>query len=68
MPDTVKSLKIENDELKNQVIGLKADLKHFEESILKKLQDMKLKWLQLRHQLIVRWLKALTISVMRMMI
>jgi hypothetical protein len=40
MPDTVKSPKIENDELKNQVIGLKADLKHFQESILKMLQDM----------------------------
>ena len=33
MPDTVKSLKIENDELKNQVIGLKADLQRFQESI-----------------------------------
>lgn len=40
MPDTVKSLKKENDELKNQVIGLKADLKSFQESIQKKLQDM----------------------------
>ena len=40
MPDTLKSLKIENDELKNQVIGMKADLKNFQESIQKKLQDM----------------------------
>jgi cell division septum initiation protein DivIVA len=40
MPDTVKSLKIENDELKNQVIGLKEDLQHFQDSMLKKLQDM----------------------------
>ena len=36
----VKSLKIENDELKNQVIGLKEDLQHFQDSMLKKLQDM----------------------------
>ena len=40
MPDTLKSLKIENDELKNQVIGMKADLKNFQESKQKKLQDM----------------------------
>ena len=40
MPDTLKSLKKENDELKNQVIGLKADLKNFQELIQKKLQDM----------------------------
>jgi hypothetical protein len=38
MPETVKSLKVENDALKTQVNHLKEDLKSFQDTMLKKIQ------------------------------
>jgi chromosome segregation ATPase len=40
MPDTLKSLKVENDELKRHVNQLKGDFKNLQDTMLKKIQDL----------------------------
>ena len=40
MPETIKSLKIENDSLKSQIISLEKDFKSFQEAMEKKLTKL----------------------------
>jgi hypothetical protein len=40
MPETIKSLKIENDSLKSQIISLEKDFKSFQEAMEKKLAKL----------------------------
>jgi hypothetical protein len=40
MPETIKSLKIENDSLKSQILSLEKDFKSFQEAMEKKLAKL----------------------------